>query len=154
MCSTLFYVFIFLLLLKSKNNITLGGYMKKITVSKTEISFLFIPFKYKDTLIIATSFEGVPGLYGVKKEALVFMNTDILDDTFIIEVPDNIEELANITQAMEFIVQQQAVNKDAKILGFDGEINHVSKLKPFVKFMTNYEKGLQYIEGIKNGVIT
>jgi len=127
--------------------------LKKIEVQTEDITSLLLPFKYENALIFSTTLNGVLGFYGVTKTSLIFIDSKNLNDAITIEVPDTIEELANITQAMEFIIQQQAINRNCTVPGYEANLTHTDKLKPLVHFMTNYEKGLQLIQGIKDDII-
>lgn len=127
--------------------------MRKIKVKKENIDSILLPFKYNEGIIFAKTLGNLNGLYGINKSSLFFISDENLPDLIDLEISDNIEELAEVTQAIEFIVQQIAVNRDTPVSGFTESITHAEKLRPFVLFMTNYEKGLQLVEGIRNGTI-
>jgi len=117
------------------------------------IQSLLYPFKYKEILIYAGEVADIPGLYGTSPDNLFFIPASDLPEEFLIEIPDNLEELQDYVASIEFIVQKIAMNPKSKIPNYDGETTHLQRVKPFMDFMLGYEKGLKIIEGLKNGII-
>ena len=126
--------------------------MITVDIKKEDYKQMMFPLKYKNAIIFANTFNNVSGLYGISENSLFFIREENLEDTFQVEVPETIEELAECTKVIEFAVQKIAINGMVEVPESDLS-DQKSKLKPFVDFMTGYEKGLQLIEGIKNGTV-
>jgi len=127
--------------------------MKKVQESIEDFDNIFIPFKYKDTLIFSKTLGNTPGFYGTERNMVVFYAKEDIEDTFEIEVVESNEELVDYVMVVDLALQRIAMNEGVLVKGYPHDISTTNLIKPLVKFVTNYEKNVQRIEGIRNGII-
>ncbi len=135
--------------------------MKQVKENIDDFDSLFLPFKYNDAIIFSKSYKNRFGFFGVRRNTLFFEPRDSILQEFEIEVPENIEELTEFIQIVDFIIQKIAMNKGIKVQGdiqgdIQGDTNEPTMdelLRPFINFMRDYEKGIHLVEGLKNGIL-
>ena len=127
--------------------------MKLIEEGISDFKSLFLPFKYNDSVIFAKEYKGEPGFYGIQRNAVIFIPLDELPEILEVEVPDSVDELTEFVQTLDFIIQRIAMTGEVTYQGNELYETPEDLMRPFVKFMKNYEHNINIIEGLKNGTI-
>ena len=137
--------------------------MKKIEENLETLKGTFLPFIYNDAVIFSIEMRGIPGMYGIRKNSLYFeeikTTLDVEASTIIsIEIPETTEEMVELIQVAEFAIQKIAMTSEIIPLNQKYELIKESPgvtelLRPFINFITRYEKTTHIIEGIKHGIV-
>ena len=123
------------------------------TESLDDFNSLLLPFKYDGALIYSKLFKGAKGFYGIKGNVIAFTHKEDLEESFEIEVPENMEELNTFMETIDFIMHKIAMSGYVSCQGNESLENPEDILRPFMDFVDHHERGINIMGGIKNGVI-
>jgi hypothetical protein len=106
---------------------------------------------YDGALIFSTEFDFAhKGFYGFKDNILVFYPFESLDDSIKIDIPEDMQEMEMFIKAADYIGIRLTTTPIIEIMNL-GETTFESAIKPFVNFLSLYEKRHQKIQEIKYG---
>ena len=119
----------------------------EVTISRDELDFQLVPFKYQDAIIFATKIDNFTGLWGIKRNALFFIDFTFLEESFDIELPSSIEENNTLYITIIWTFHRWLMTPNAKVQMPDGmDIKKKTISKQLFKIIKHYEKELDILE--------
>ena len=120
----------------------------KVNISRDELEFQLVPFKYNNAIIFATELKGFRGLFGAERNEIFFISEDFLDSELEIELPDTIEDNTTMYATITWLIQRILMTPNFKIK-WPEEKNPIKAkevLKYLYKIIKGYEDGLSKLE--------